>query len=291
MFPLASLGSGRLIAGYTSGYSLRPRGFVSLQFGANPAEDWHFAIGPAFIGASLGLEGQGPTLMVAHVGTVHNGNTGCGLDANGTCTNDGDLATVLIDANGQEQIVRTIGDDNSGGPNGVSRHVLTDLDGDGTLELIGSVDHGPTYYAGTSALRVYSLNGTELARASLGQNVRTQFLVANIDGQGAQEIAANGPGRTLQVFDDSLNLLWETSADTGYLMLAADLDGDGTAELVTGDDQQVRIFDGQVLNEKWSFDLGQTVSRAITSDLDGDGLAELYVAGRDGRLTAYSFAP
>ncbi|MEA1053158.1 hypothetical protein U5801_25610 [Lamprobacter modestohalophilus] len=238
--------------------------------------------------ASVVTDGRGSGRAVASVTTPHNGNRGCGINGTGTCTNDGDLATIFIDADGQEQLVRTIGADTSGGPNGFTRQVLTDLDGDGSLERIASVDHGARYYRGLSALRVYSLDGLELADVSVGQDHPTNFVVGNLDGVGAKEIAANGTGGILQIYDSDLVLTAQTSASTGYLMLAADLDGDGIAELVTRDGQRVRIFDAQSLVEKWTLDVGETVNWAITSDLDADGYAELYIAS-GGKMTAFSF--
>ncbi|MEA1053159.1 VCBS repeat-containing protein [Lamprobacter modestohalophilus] len=48
MFPLAYLGNDRLLAGYTTGYALKPRGFARFTLGDFPQEDWHYEIGAGF---------------------------------------------------------------------------------------------------------------------------------------------------------------------------------------------------------------------------------------------------
>lgn len=143
--------------------------------------------------------------------------------------------------------------------------------------------------------------------AGRNQAMRSQPIVADLDGDGMPEIIANitpvllGGRGSLRVFegDGSSEHCRNDNARLGYAAAPAvgDLDGDGSPEIVAvralGDqvgttrvartDYRVVAFDAQC-NELWEskaydrthFDYATAV---IVSDMDGDGAAEI-VAGR-----------
>ena len=82
-----------------------------------------------------------------------------------------------------------------------------DVDGDGEWELIvkwfptNQADNGDQYrYTGNTILDCYKLDGTQLWRIDLGQNIRsgnhyTQFMVYDFNGDGKAElICKTAPG-------------------------------------------------------------------------------------------------
>ena len=83
---------------------------------------------------------------------------------------------------------------------------IGDLDGDGQYELVlkwdpsNSKDNASQGYTGPTYLDGYKLDGTQMWRISLGQNIRsgahyTQFMVYDLDGDGSAEVACKtAPG-------------------------------------------------------------------------------------------------
>jgi rhamnogalacturonan endolyase len=83
---------------------------------------------------------------------------------------------------------------------------IGDLDGDGQYEIVlkwdpsNSKDNASQGYTGPTYLDGYKLDGTQLWRISLGQNIRsgahyTQFMVYDLDGDGSAEVACKtAPG-------------------------------------------------------------------------------------------------
>jgi rhamnogalacturonan endolyase len=83
---------------------------------------------------------------------------------------------------------------------------IGDLDGDGQYEIVlkwdpdNSRDNASQGYTGPTYLDGYKLDGTQLWRIGLGQNIRsgahyTQFMVYDLDGDGSAEVACKtAPG-------------------------------------------------------------------------------------------------
>jgi rhamnogalacturonan endolyase len=83
---------------------------------------------------------------------------------------------------------------------------IGDLDGDGQYEIVlkwdpsNSHDNAQQGYTGPTYLDGYKLDGTQMWRISLGQNIRsgahyTQFMVYDLDGDGSAEVACKtAPG-------------------------------------------------------------------------------------------------
>ena len=105
--------------------------------------------------------------------------------------------------------------------------------------------------------------------------------VADLDGDGALEVAVAGQ-RYFVVFEADGSVKWrapieDTSTATGSA--AFDFDGDGAAELVYGDHNDVRIYrgsDGVILFRDRTAS-GTGSESPVVADVDGDGEAEIVV--------------
>jgi hypothetical protein len=134
---------------------------------------------------------------------------------------------------------------------------------------------------------------------------------ADVTGDGIPDlIAGTGPGTRTQVkvYDGATGAVllqvtpFEASFTAGVYVEAADLDGDGRAELIVTPDQgggpRVQIFDGATGAVRQNF-FGiddpdfRGGARASTSDVNGDGVADLIVAAGFGggpRVSIYDGA-
>jgi hypothetical protein len=131
-----------------------------------------------------------------------------------------------------------------------------------------------------------------------------QVAVADVDGDGISEvITAPGPGQiaTVKVFNATTSQLlrqfngFETNFRNGVSLTAADLDGDGKAEIVlgagTGGKSRVRIFNaslGTLDREFQAFTTGaiNTPLRVAAIDPDTAGFAQIYVT-QSGRAATH----
>ena len=198
---------------------------------------------------------------------------------------------------------------------------VADLNGDGTLELVAG-GFSAEAKGRRSTLLVYRQHGDAwepLAEAGWddgeGSTVRN-VQVVDVDGDGRLDIVALGRvGPTsheskarLAVFDlqngklvERAEIEWQSGLYThGYGLAVADLDGDGTPEIVSGGFQ----YDGARETgyvRVWSMVHGQLALRAqltldgqgspsmrindlAIGDVDGDRVPEILVAGRHGPL-------
>jgi subtilisin family serine protease len=163
-----------------------------------------------------------------------------------------------------------------------------DLDGDGTAEIITSVGSGVS-----SEIVAYSYRGVEKLRFTASQfpaSASLNIAVGDLDADGLGEfIVAAGVGNAAQValFDDDGSFLREfapyaTSFTGGVFVAAGDINGDGTAEIVTGTGDgggpQIRIFNalGSVVNSFFAFSsTSRHGVRIAVADTDRDGTAEV----------------
>lgn len=151
---------------------------------------------------------------------------------------------------------------------GSSGLALGDLDGDGSLEVVG-----------------ISTTGQAIAFDSLGQEIwRSQAFasdvgysanptLADLDGDGTLEVLV---GRAVLSYSGETlgigTLGKGTPGSYGATPVAADLDGDGTLEILVGDGAYNAT--GQTL---WS--LAESDGFVAVGDVDGDGLDEVVVSG------------
>ncbi|PSP69349.1 hypothetical protein BRC79_04425 [Halobacteriales archaeon QH_8_67_27] len=155
--------------------------------------------------------------------------------------------------------------------------VATDLDGDGTVEVV---------VAGRDQTVAYESNGTVRWRRAVGAN---DVAVATVDGDATVVVAGN---QGVVALDGATgDREWNRSAAGSPAMGAlADGDGDGTPEAyVTEAGSRLRALDAADGREEWRTRLstteGTVTPPAVLADLDGEDEPELVAATNGGRVT------
>ncbi len=141
---------------------------------------------------------------------------------------------------------------------------LGDIDGDGTIEIIGL--HEGTFEAHASRLIALEADGSfAWCSEALGAPVDpyTHVSLADLDADGSPELVAGSA-----VFSAQGQLRWDGGRTRTTLSASvADLDGDGTAELITG----ARAFhgDGSLYWDRVDFGAGPFLPAIVDFDRDG----------------------
>ena len=192
-----------------------------------------------------------------------------------------------------------------------------DVDGDNETDVIvGAVGYAPPSIVSASTVSMFRLDGTSIGSFdafgpqfspsptfSGGVNVAA----ADVNGDGRPEIIAGagpGGGPNVKVFTPGGQLLssfwaYDPAFAGGVTVAAADLDGDGRAEIITGPEAgggpNVRVFTpgGQLLSSFWAYDpaFGGGVSVAA-GPLGQRGEPEIVTgAGRGGGPHVRTFTP
>jgi hypothetical protein len=176
-----------------------------------------------------------------------------------------------------------------------------DFNADGRADIVTGAGEG-----GIPHVRVFSgLDGSELARLFVDDNIRSGVRVAagDVDGDGTPDIiTAPGPGvpPLVQVYDGLTGLTLPGSAGRflayhphfrgGVYVAAADLNGDGRADVITGagagGGPHVRAFsglDGAELASVYAYDpLFRGGVRVGAGDLNRDGRPEIITGAGPG---------
>jgi hypothetical protein len=174
-----------------------------------------------------------------------------------------------------------------------SSPAVADLDGDGTLEVIGGM------------YTIYILNGedgtTQRSMDPPGSRVWPGIVVADIDGNGDLEIAAAVGGGYVHLFDHNGDIVWSRQPGSNELraLAVADLERDGDIEIVVGraqlDKVNVWVYEHNGdLRPGWP-QLANTEGSAAglyntnigLGDVDGDGVTEVVVPSDTITICAY----
>lgn len=183
-------------------------------------------------------------------------------------------------------------------PAGLSMPVLADLDGDGLLEILVHESGTTNIYAYKYNFGSPSLLWAQTAASTL--HIYGGPAVADVDGQQPggdplPEVAIASEGFLQVLNGEDGSLVWSLPLDSGRsgAVSAADLDGDGEIELVTGMEfDGGRLYavnaDGTLL---WSAPaLDNSPLNASVMDLDHDGDYEVAFNGANQGLTLYNGA-
>ncbi len=292
--PVAYLGDGRLAALYTAGLSRTPRGYAVFDItdGDTGDELFFYDMGPQPVAASVGeLGGDGVVAFVATVLSSEDGAFGSGIGGTGTTTSDANIYTIVVDELGREVLVQLLGENTVGGAKGRGQHVIVDLDGNGTTEIVAAAAHYAPEFPGDAQLRVINGTGQLLRKVSVGPDADPRFLVADLNGNGAKEVIVGDAGRRLSVYAAELSLENRT-ADAGTQPLAvADVDGDRRKEILMADAGTLKMLNSDQLAEESVLTFGSDVYAAVTSDVDADGTAEILVATANGDVRLFAATP
>jgi hypothetical protein len=213
---------------------------------------------------------------------------------------DGDGHPEIITIAFQNQIVAIRGDtcallwkkDIPLQSDGQGSLAIADLDADGTPEIVG--------ISADSKVFVLDNRGQLLAMApqplqetnSYFREVWSAPSIADIDGIAPPEIIAGAQvSRFHKGSPSRIEVLWtrpNRTAFFGSLSIAADLDGDGVAEVVTSD----RIYDGKTGADKTPVELSQKPFYAQVADFNRDGNPDLLLvqsARNDQIVSVYDY--
>ena len=163
---------------------------------------------------------------------------------------------------------------------------IADLNGDGHPEIVvGSMD---------KHLYAFNADGSLIWRYKTGDLVMSSPAVGEIlpDVPGLETVVGSGD-RYVYLLGASGNLIWRRA--TGWTVRSspalADLDGDGSLEIVIGsDDDKLWAWhsDGSLV-AGWPQATGADVfSSPTTGDVDADGLPEVLVGSDDAKLYAWN---
>jgi hypothetical protein len=172
-----------------------------------------------------------------------------------------------------------------------------DVDGDGAVDVVTSTQ------TGAGKIRVFGFDGGGFSQSrtfvpySSADKVKTGAVLttADVDGDGVADIitAPGGAGTAaiIKVFDGSTGASirkfngFESSFKNGVSLAAADLDGDGLAEIMVGagtnGKSRVRVLDGSgtLLKEFKAVTSGSTINAPLQlATHEVDGQIELFVA-------------
>jgi rhamnogalacturonan endolyase len=146
---------------------------------------------------------------------------------------------------------------------------VADLDGDGEYEIVlkwdpsNSRDNASTGLSGDQILDAYKLDGTRLWRIDLGRNIRagahyTQFMVYDLDGDGAAEVACKTADGTV---DGQGHVIGDAAKDYRSLIVPTD----GVQVLTTSDARYGKVLAGP---EYFTVFDGRTGAALATADYD-----------------------
>jgi len=157
---------------------------------------------------------------------------------------------------------------------------VADLDGDGQGEVVSVGEGRVNIFNGSCGLRsTFALAGTGNGGPPT---------LADMDGDGEVEIGVADASR-YAVYEADGTVLWshpvedESSHATGSSVF--DFDGDGSAEILYGDETAFWIFDGATGTVRYTTDshTSRTLHEyPVVADVDGDGEAEVLVVNGGG---------
>ena len=169
-----------------------------------------------------------------------------------------------------------------------------------------------------AVIRILGFDGAPRRTFAAGQAYKSGVVVADLDGDGRNEMVLTSPGRSVVVLRGSgedrkaPEKLWETkgwgfAAPSAYgpMVLSADFNGDGKQETLTGcvaegGDVAVQLLDS-CGSRIWrtpipgvvDTPLYDGITRATCGDFNGDGHLDVYISGRvagTGNDASHSFA-
>jgi len=189
----------------------------------------------------------------------------------------------------------------------VAAVTVTDLEGDGSKEIVAKVNHSMSAVIGDRYGYVYVFDGASHAQIWQSANIGEgeALCVADSDGDGVKEIIVGGMyyysctrNGHVYVFDGSTFAQQWKSAEINSVdsIVVADTDDDGQQEIIVGNrvtdcassseeggfyyPGYLYVFDGTNFNQEWqSAEIGAPYGNClIIDDVDNDGVKEI-IAG------------
>ena len=176
-----------------------------------------------------------------------------------------------------------------------SSPAIADLDGDGSLEIVvGSWDRKGAVYA-------WHVNGTLVTGwpKSVSSIITSSPVIADFDGDGSLEVVVGSFDRKIYAWHANGTLVTGWPQIVGgsvnqYVHSSpaiADLDGDGSLEIVIGADNGMVYAwhaDGTLVTDWPQSTSNRVYSSPAIADLDGDGSLEIVVGSDDSKVYAWT---
>jgi hypothetical protein len=161
---------------------------------------------------------------------------------------------------------------------GLRQMRLHDLDSDGRAEIVVTTE---------SELRVYSGTGTLLWSVPTAGG--GDLVIANMDADSGVEIATTS-GKVVDATTHAVQ--WTYANGFGSILRAADVDGDGRAELISSAGwYQIYCYDVDTMLPKWSIATDLDIGAIELANVDADPLPELLIGdGQWGEIHAFELS-
>jgi hypothetical protein len=158
------------------------------------------------------------------------------------------------------------------------------------LDVDGDPD-GEVVQAESDRISVFDADGRALASARFSSGLASTPCAADLDDDGEPELVLPAQTR-LHAFEVDGSIRWsvpikDTSTAAGCI--AADLDGDGAAEVLYADEEAFLILDGRTGATRLSWSehgSGTLLETPSVADVDKDGALEVLVSSNDNNGTA-----
>jgi hypothetical protein len=242
--------------------------------------------------AAADLDGDGASDVVVPVGTIVEGSPYtpgilCALAGTGDC------------AGAPRELWCTDPADKLGGVNIDAAPAVADLDGSGQLTIVAGaarVGAGPVGWAASGLVAFDAKTGARIPGFGTDANGKDVDVFVGVGAPGIADFDGDGKAEVfvgLTVFDSQGKLAWQGPASTGNatfgpLSIAADLDGDGHLDLVTGHAAYKLAKVGGVWQATplWAGAPASTFEDGwpAVADFDGDGLPEVVVVAQSNKL-------
>ena len=178
---------------------------------------------------------------------------------------------------------------------------ITDVDDDGTMELIVGIHRASEPNVERDRGYIYVFDGTTHSQEWRSSNIDTPYgmTVDDINNDGTKEITARtaqphtaainaGHIGHLYVFDGKTHDQWESdNLGDAYCLEVSDIDDDGTAEILTkilsDSGWYLGIWNGGTHDQEWQStdDVGSLGPDVMIPYVNGQGDSEILVAGGD----------
>jgi outer membrane protein assembly factor BamB/predicted Ser/Thr protein kinase len=148
-----------------------------------------------------------------------------------------------------------------------------DIDADGDTDVVASA--GTYAWGGGQVLLYDGKTGLKIWSRDLGRGNARGIDAGDVDGDGDMEVAVENYDNKVFLLDGrSGEILWSQSKEWyGRDVVIADVDGDGTPEILSGS-SKVSAFDPKG-NLKWKADSQEEATCLSVADINGDGRQEV----------------
>lgn len=254
-----------VIATIIVGYPLKPRGIYVYDYASGKLL-WNFNYGPmGWVNCVHDIDGDGKKEIFVGTFAPHNGNAENG-------TTDFESFVFAFKSDGKILWIKKIGTD-------AAFCSLTDLDGDGNLELIVFRNQGAPWYPGLNQIIILDPKTGETRKTYTGPSdkIWKGWAIADLNNDGKNEIISANHDGVLRILDYKMDLI-KIRKIACSVQAVADLVGDQRKEIVVlTDDGKVQILDAD-LNTLFEYSVSKPIM-AIVSDLIPGGSSEIIISG------------